>query len=73
MYDRSDGCLLILLSVGVASLLTLFVFFMGMGDPVSGTHRGSSTPLVLLCLGAWVFTFGVILAEAIHDQRRPRR
>lgn len=73
MYDRSDGCLLILLSVGVASLLTLALFAAVMGDAPAGAHRGSLLPLGLTCVGAWVFTPGVILAEAIHDQRRPRR
>lgn len=73
MHGRSDGCLLILLSVGGASLLTLMLFAAVTGNAPSGTRRGSLTPLILLCVGAWVFVIGVILAESIHDQRRPRR
>lgn len=72
MYDRSDGCLLILLSVGGAFLLTPAFFATVTGNTPSGAHRGSLIPLALFCVGAWVFVFGIIVAEAIHAQRRPR-
>ncbi len=74
MHDRSDGCLLILSSVGGASLLTLLLFSTVLGDhPKPGTHGGPPAGLVVACGVAWVVVIGVILAEAIHDQRRPRR
>ena len=73
MYDHSDGCLLILLSFGGASLLTLFFLSSVMGYHAAGTHNSTLNGLGLACLGAWVFTVGVVVAEAIHDQRRRGR
>ncbi len=74
MYGWSDGCILILLSLGVALLLTLALLFAVMGDAPSGTHRTDPKGLLLACIGSWLFTICVVVAEAIHDQRRrPRR
>jgi hypothetical protein len=47
MYDRSDGCLLILLSLGGSLLLTLLLFTTVIGDSPPGTHRGPPTGLAL--------------------------
>ncbi len=74
MHDGSDGCILILLSFGGAVLMTLFLFGTIMGDPMPPkTHHAAPIGLELACLGAWIWTVGVILVEAIHDQKRKRR
>ena len=74
MYDREDGCLIIGLCVFGSLLLTVVCIVSLPAHPAPGQHPGatSASPL-LLCLGAWVFTLGVIVAEALRDQfRRPR-
>jgi len=68
MHDKSDGCLLILLSVGGASFLTLLLFFMVLADhPKPDAHGGPPIGFVVACGVVWVFVIGVILAEAVHD------
>jgi len=73
MYDRSDGCILILLSLGGSLLLTLLLFTTVIGYSPPGAHRVPPTGLLLACIGSWLFTVGIVVAEAIHDQRRGRR
>lgn len=72
MHDKGDGCLLILLSLGGASLLTILFLSTLLGHPQLGAHGSPPIGLLVACGVAWVFVIGVILAEAIRDQRRPR-
>lgn len=79
MYEREDGCLIIGLCVCGSVMLTFFTLLTVMGSSTTPNSPGQSSgrndlQIVLICLGAWVFTIGLIVAEAVRGQaRRPRK
>ena len=75
MYDRQDGCLIIGLCVCGSFALTVFALATLISYHAPGQHSaGTDKWLLLSCLGSWVFTIGLIFAEALRGQfRRPRR